>query len=28
LRNLNVAEIQARFDKHQKLHEFEVDTLF
>ena len=28
MRNLNIAEIRARFDKHQKLHEFEIDTLF
>lgn len=28
MRNLSIAEIQERFDKHQKLHEFEVDILF
>ena len=28
MRNISVAEIQERFNKHQKLHEFEVDTLF
>jgi hypothetical protein len=28
LRDLTIPEIQARFDNHQKLHEFEVDILF
>jgi hypothetical protein len=26
--DLTIPEIQARFDNHQKLHEFEVDALF
>ncbi len=28
MRDLTIPEIQARFDNHQKLHEFEVDILF
>jgi len=28
MRNLLISEIQARFDRHAKLHRFEVDELF